>query len=278
MPTAKTSLPQSRAIEVFAWQGFSFEHPVDFAPLAITGTRREGYARLASAGKLNFQIRWKQTKKAGDLMPPLKEYLAKLERDAKKAKIQFRSEFDKTDGAITYRYTGVGQGRGKIFHNEACSRVFFLEVVGARKDALLPAFRELSATFSSEGDLKNERWSIFGLSFCVPGQMSIEKKTFQAGRTELILRGRHARIVATRWGFGNQLIQRHGFEPWARAALSLHDAPVEVQERGLAFTARGILRATYTLVKLDEAENQIVALQVSCRRPDWRPTWDWLAN
>ena len=277
MPTAKASPPLSPAIEVFAWQGFSFEHPTDFAPAAITGSRAEGYVRLASAGKLNFQVRWKQSKKPHDLLPALKEYLAKLGRDAKKAKAQYRSEFERSDDGITYRYTGVGQGRGKLFHSAACRRVFFLEVVGGRKDPLLPAYRQLVGGFRSDGDADGERWSVLGLSFRVPGQMTIEKKLFQSGRTELTLRGRHARVVASRWGLGNQLVQKHGLEQWARAACNLRDAELEEEPRGLRFVARGLWRATHTLVSRDEQENQIVALQVSCRRPEWRPAWEWLA-
>lgn len=232
--------------------------------------------RLGSTGKLNFQVRWKESKKTADLKPALKEYLSKLERDAKKAKVTFKSEFEKTDDAIVYRYAGVGQGRGKLFFNAPCSRVFFVEVVGGRKDSILPAFRDLVADFSSPGDKTSEAWSVLGLSFRVPGKLNLDKKTFLAGRTELTLRGRHAHVLATRWGFGRQLVEKHGLEPWARAALHLGDAKVEEQEQGLEFTKPGILRATYTLVTLSEEDNQIVGLQVSCRRPEWRPKWDWL--
>ena len=276
MPTARSSPTQSPAIEVFAWQGFSIEHPADFAPATITGARAEGYVRLASAGKLSIQIRWKRSKKPNDLLPSLKEYLAKLERDAKRAKVPFRSEFDREDGRIVYRYTGVGQGRGNLFFSEDCSRVFFLEVIGGRKDALLPAYRHATAGFQSNGSRTSERWSVLGLSFRVPGCMTVDKKLFLAGRTELTLRGRHARVLGSRWAFGNLLIEKHGFEDWARAALNLHGARVEKHERGLSFCTPGILRGTYTLVAEPDSNHQIVALQASCRRPEWRPTWDWL--
>jgi hypothetical protein len=276
LATAKTESPQNRLTELFAWQGFSFEHPVDYAPTSLTGNRSEGYARLAGVGNINYQIRWKEAKNAGNLTPKLSSYLSRLERDAKKAKTPFRSGFDREGNDVVYRYTGVGQGRGRIFFSPSCNRVFFAEVVGGKKDQLLPCYRDMVGTFRSAAKGERETWSLFGLAFQVPEPMLVDKKVFQAGHTKLTLRCRKAKVEGGRWGFGKQLVEKHGLEPWARAALKLNVDPVDSNDLSLRFVAPGLVRSCHTLVRFDEEKNQIATLQVTTRNKQWRPDWDWL--
>lgn len=262
--------------DFFGWQGFGFPTPPDFAPLTLSGTRREGYVRLGSAGRLNIQMRWRSAHGKLKLKPVLDSYLAKLKRDAKKAKEPFNAEIDERDGALFYRYTGQGQGRGKLFFSEPSGRLLFLEVVGGRKDQLLPAFRLIEGGLVDYGDDDWEVWSLLGLRFRSPVPLTLERKLMQAGRTQLVLRAKALRLEAERWGFGEQLIKKHGLVAWAQAALRLTREPSEADARSLVFSPAGLLKPTSAIVRYDEEKNQITVLKAVTRKANRRPTWDWL--
>jgi hypothetical protein len=263
---------------LFAWQGFSLEHPDDWAPALLNGERRRGYARLSSPGKVSLQVRWQHVARRGDLHPSLQAYFKRLERDARRAKLPFKSDVEEDPDGLRYRWVGRGQARGVLFFSERCRRIFWVEAVGERDDSLLPLFRTLSSGFRSQGADGLEQWSLLGLSFRAPAGLSVEEKLFQAGRTRLRLGGKGCRIEAERWGFGTQLAERHGLEGWARDALKLRKAVARAEGGGLRFVhhRRPWMPRREALLALDSDRNQITFLACTFRAEARRPSWDWL--
>lgn len=261
---------------LFAWYGFSFKHPADWAPVVISGNRTEGYVRLASGGRQGCQVRWRQTKTSGDLQPRLTAYLSKLERDTIRRKEPFRSEVKHESNGLTYRIAAGMQARGAIFFSDACSRVFFVEASGGRADSLLPTFRSLRESFRSTLPEDLAHWSLLGLHVRLPHGLSVTRKLLVAGRTRLEFSLRGVRIEADRWGFAEQLIEKHGLEKWARAALQMPKASVEKEGRGLRLRSMPRLGAPINaLVAFDETANQLTCIKAATRLDQWSPRWIW---
>jgi hypothetical protein len=258
----------------FAWQGFELNHPDDWAPVHLSGTRAEGYARIASSGLKAFQIRWKTARSAPDLQARLRLYFERLSRDAAKAREAFKREITPEGDALDYRWKGAGQGRGAILYSEACRRVFFLEVVGGRKDSLLPLWQQLRSSFVSRDDAM-VRWTLFGLDVRIPSSLKLERNVMQAGRTQLSFVRRGSSVEATRWAFGQRLIQRHGFEQWLRALTRMPKATVEVEEYGLRMASGSIFGRVEVLAKHDSEADQITVLLGRGRNSAYTPDWDW---
>lgn len=262
--------------EPFRWQGFEVLLPPEWAPVALIGDRKEGYCRFGSPGSLNCQIRWKSAKPGAKLKDSLFSYFRLLQKESKKAKTTLSSEFEELDGRIHYKWRGHARGRGELFFSETCSRVFFIEVVGTKKDSLAGA-KDIVASFRSEGKGGKDRWSVLGLKVCFPSAVSLDKRQFQAGRTILTVSAPGFRAEASRWGFGEQLVKKHGLEPWARAAFGLGTQPCQESENGLVFDRSSFLGPRQrTLVRLEKDLNQITAVKATFRKPKWRPEWDWL--
>lgn len=261
---------------LFAWQGFRFEHPEDWAPVALTGNRREGYARLDGGNRVAFQVRWRTMRRPKDLRPSLDAYLNRLERDAKKAKHAFRAEIEPESDRLGYRWTGVGQGRGTLFYSEPCGRVFFLEAVGGRKDSLLNSVRALVESFAAEPQ-PLEHWALFGMTVRLPSGLLVARKEFRAGHTKLIFRTGVTQIDVERWGFGAELEAKHGLEPWARAALRMPSAAARLEEPGLVLERALPVGFVEARVLREPERNQLVTVKVRAMGRRWRPQWDWLA-
>jgi hypothetical protein len=261
----------------FAWYGFSVEHPEEWAPVTLSGARQEGYVRIASPGRQSLQVRWKASKNDVDLEAVLGVYLDRLSRDAKNAKSEFRSQIDREDSRLTYRYSSVTHGRGAILQSKPCGRVFFIEAISTKNDSLLPAFRKFLDSF--EVVCGKEQWALYGLNLKLPSGLEVDKKVFQAGRTELILSCKAARIEAQRWGFAEQLVAKHGLEPWARSVLELPKSASKTTEAGVEFHRNGSLLKppVYAIAQIQPDRNQIATVKVTTRDKTWRPAWDWFA-
>ena len=262
---------------LFAWEGFSFSHPDDWAPVSLTGSREEGYIRLQGSKRIGGQVRWRRTKTAPDLQKALDGYFSLLERDAKKARLPLRKESNEEDGRLTYRWTGQTQGRGALFAAEG--RVFFVEVTGGKQDSLLPHSRALLETFRVAQSEALEQWALFGFTIQLPPGLSPATKTLQSGRTALRFLPRGARIDVERYAFGTQLVERHGLEAWARGALAMHRAKAEACDEGLRLAGKpNPLRGrTVALVRHDVESNQLIAVKSSFKSSKWEPEWRWIA-
>ena len=255
---------------IFGWEGFWFEHPEDWAPATISGTRDEGYVRIASGGRVACQVRWKRSSSAGDLDKKLDAYLAKLKKDNKKS---FESGTDSDGEHLRYYYSGDLTGKGAIFYDEPTKRVFFIELSSTKNDRLGTPLKSILGSFGSG----RERWALYGLDVNFPDQIKIEKKVFLSGKTQLMFARRGVVLEAQRWAFGKQLIEKHGLEPWARAALSMKTAIVDVEDTRLELSKKlFLLPETRAVAVYQEERNQIVTLKVRSRINSWRPTWDWL--
>lgn len=258
---------------IFAWQGFQIEHPDDWAPTLIAGQRTEGYVRIASPEALSYQIRWNQVKRGYDAKRSLDDYLAKIARDAKKLKTKFSSRVEQVDGDWQYNWSGAGNGKGSLVAID--ERVFFLEASSITNRSVQGAFRDLRDSFRNT-EASTELWSVFGLSVRLRSMMAVEKHVFQSGRTRIEWRDKLGRVVAERWGFGEQILAKHPFEEWAMNSMAMPKAKVKDVERGLELEVRKPLLRIYGLATADVERNQLITLKTISRGEKGRAEWGWL--
>lgn len=257
----------------FGWQGFRVEHPDDWAPAQLSGNYGEGYARIASPNRMSLQIRWRSGSDR-DLIGALEGYFSKLERDARKRGLPFTKETGEHDGILTYRWTGPEQGRGGIF--ERNGRIFFVEVYGGKKDALLPRSREALDSFvAQEGD--SNLWSVLGLSVLIPSAWTRHSHNFVAGKTSLLLERKLASLECTRWGFAEQLLSQKSFEEWARAALDVPKAACATEADGIRLSGARLGKRIEAIARHQPENNQIVTIKMTQFRGKERPEWDWIS-
>ncbi len=260
----------------FGWEGFQFDHPEDWYPTVLSGSRREGYVRIASPGKIIFQVRWRQLRQPADSDRFLDAYLGKLERDSRKSGSAFQSSRQPEAEGTTYSYSGSTSGRGLLFKSLEGDRAFVLEAASTSGDGLRSALRKARETFRT--DANTDRWSVLGLDISLPSGLEVERREFLAGKTRLILKGARVQINAERWGFADQLIVKHGLEAWAGAILGVDGAKMTYEDLGLRAKWNGPIwgPATEALVRHQTSLNQLVVVRSTSRDPRWRPTWDWL--
>lgn len=250
------------------------EHPEDWAPVALSGHRASGYARLASPKLLSVQLRWAPLGKS-HLSVPLGRYLDRLSADARRVKQPFSRDVDDLGDCLRYRTRGARDADGVIFPT-ADGRVAFLEAIGDSNTARTRALERVRASFVTGAS--PEPWSVMGLSFHLPYPVRVEAKEFLAGRTTLKLAGKGAAIVAERWGLAENLLNKRSLDDWAVSRLGGRWKADDGPDRMLEWQASRSSPFGFetALVRHQPDRNQITLLRVRARNPRWRPQWDWL--
>lgn len=228
--------------------------------------------RVASPESLSYQVRWKRLKVA-DLRKSVDDYIGKLRRDAAKLKVKFQSSVEAVGDSFDYRWSGAGNGRGRI--QRFGERAFFIEASSTSNRSSQGAFQELLKSFESP-EAERELWAAFGLSVRLRTGLAVDRHMFQSGRTRVEWREQGGRIIAERWGFGKQLLAKHSFEEWARQSMDMLKADVKATDRGLELEQSKLINKSFGLAAYDEELNQLVTLKVVNRSEKRRPVWDWL--
>lgn len=243
--------------------------------MALSGHRKEGYVRIGSSGRLSAQVRWKSLGPKPDLKLFLNDYFRRLERDAKKAGVAFKSERDIAADEVAYGYRGATFGKGMI-RQGSCGRVFVVEIASTQSDSLKNPLRLATSTLRSGQD--KDLWSVLGLRVTLPPDLEVERREFLSGRTRLWLRNRVVSIAAERWAFADELLKVHPIEDWSRAVLDADKAEVTLEPEGLRFRWRPspFRPKAEALVQYQPSLNQLVVVTARTNRKEWRPEWDWL--
>ncbi|HWD41624.1 MAG TPA: hypothetical protein VG944_22465 [Fimbriimonas sp.] len=259
---------------VFAWQGFCFEHPDDWLPVNLTGNRQEGYARISSPADALLQLRWKSSK-GKPSADAVGAYLDRLAKEAQRGKKPFERRVEPEESSVSYSYHSENWGAGKLFRATEEGRVYFVEIVGPSRSKLADVFKRALRTFAEPIE-QQERWSLLGLDVLLPSGMKLESHELKAGKTALSFSGPRLKVQAQRWGFAEQLLQKHDFADWARAVSGLKSSKATVTDEGVELTGNRHLLGTVTvLAKHQTMQNQITVLRVEGRGEAEKPQWSW---
>lgn len=229
--------------------------------------------RIASPDVLSFQVRWHPHAKHADPRRTLDAYLHRLSRDARKAKTKFSHRVDAVDGRLEYRWSGTGNGKGLVLTR--ASSIYFLEASSTNNRAVQASFQDIRTSFDTfDGD--QEEWAAFGLHVQLRKGLVVDRHLFQSGRTRIEWHDKLGRIIAERWGFGEQLLAKHPFEEWAASALDMPKAERSKVESGWELTQSSPLRKVHALARFDRVRNQLVTIKSIGRSLKGKASWDWL--
>ncbi|MCX7800174.1 MAG: hypothetical protein N2109_07525, partial [Fimbriimonadales bacterium] len=152
--------------------------------MSLIGDRKEGYCRFGSPGTLGFQVRWKHARRPGRLKDALFAYFRLLQKESRRAGKAFESEMDEDGDRISYQWRGHAKATGQLLYSPVSQRVFFLELMGERKDSL-GLFGQIAGSFRALDPDGPDRWTVLGLSVRLPKRANLDSRSFHAGRTVL---------------------------------------------------------------------------------------------
>jgi hypothetical protein len=154
-----------------------------------------------------------------------------------------------------------------------------VEVMSPQNDSLSSVHRKVFDAMTVQTG-EHYVWNVLGLRVAIPSNLNLIKSSFLAGRTTLeFAESRSPVIVADRWGLASQLLGKHEFEHWARAALGLPKATaLRLDERHLQFDQTPLFGVRRAVVGVYPIENKIQAVRSRSRKAELTPDRSWLIS
>lgn len=230
--------------------------------------------RLESGADLIFQARWKMGKRPESLNRRALDYLGGLEKGARRRRLPFTCEVNPTNAATDFHWHSEHKGYGRALFDSLSSRTFLIELSGPKQKSFKREARDMISGFQVP-DRDTLRWELLDLRVELPKLFVLGGVGLLSGKVTLNFRRRGWQLVVERWGFAEQLIQKHGLAAWAKSATGL--PPVEESENRvtLAKAARLHRKPQTAYVDFQREANKLIILRATHPRAD-TPKWDWI--
>jgi len=120
------------------WHGIIVDAPADWSLVGVNGDAKKGYFRVDSPIASALEVKWEQAfGKKPDLMAKAREFLANIEKSARKRKVKFDTDLKADNGAVDsvrflLRADRLGQWR--LVYCERCDRVVIAQIITTRDE------------------------------------------------------------------------------------------------------------------------------------------------
>lgn len=248
---------------LIGWDGIRFSLPPEWNLTGIPADRYSGYLKVDSPGTMFVQVKWtdpnfvrvrnmadlvvrawkRYRKPALSATPPdiranLDAFLKETGRQARKAKLSFdskvRPETREAGGqrtAISFSWSGAGQGQGKIWHCAGCGRVVIAQVVGQARDNVAAVASELFSDFEDHAEDGWNTWAFYDLVSAVPARFALQQRNLMSGQLTLEFVGKGGQnIRIERWGLANVTRRKFTVVEWLTHVCGAGNERAEVSE------------------------------------------------
>ena len=214
--TSNSPLPPGKTRRDLGWQGYSTQVPDGWNPGKFSGTRARGDLRVDDEVGVRLELRWEEAKKVPDVGKSVANFLATLEKEAKRR----RQPFQRVEGAKSVsrgkkkqeQVTSFGWigdpkspsscGFGAAWFCPTCGRVTSAHIIGHAGEKAAKIERlagEILTPLQCHGEGGWDTWSFYGLHIEIPVEFELARAQMLLNRTELEwIRPRPVGIVG--WG------------------------------------------------------------------------------
>lgn len=242
----------AKETQLFGWQGLSLTLPANWNLTSFGGDATAGHVRIDDEDGPRLELRWEQPKITVDVERSIAQFLARLERAAKKKRQRFEAadhphivakSRKRKAQLVNYGWSGDSaesinaQGWGVAWHCADCKRVVVAHVIGRGHEPAAKAQRLASEVLSSlecHGHGGWQTWSFFELQIEVPEEFALGTAKLMTGRIEIewqrvLKRGfpfnhmpapqHRERIGLRRLAAANVLLESETLEDWANRVV-----------------------------------------------------------
>jgi len=172
------------------WQGLELQVPEDWNFSVESGSRQQGFMKLASSLS-SFELKWAkmEKKKKFSLESIVDKLIQKLQKSDKNLKLLKRGSSEVSGhNALYFHFESEYKGYGTAWYCEKDEKVFL------GLFTFKPEYKEPRLTFNRcLGSLKCHiqddwnTWTLFGFSFKAPSKFDLKERKFLVGHTTMAL-------------------------------------------------------------------------------------------
>ena len=240
----------------FGWQGVCLQVPEEWNLGKVDGTRKSGYARLDDAEIVRMEVEWREAPAGRRLPIPelVDRYLGTLEKKAQKSDVSFtvrrrakflkdkrwleNSEYETFVWEADYRAYNLARACGE------CGRIVLLRVLARRDESLEDLAGEIFETLRDHSHEGREHWSVYGLTFEIPDDYSLERHDLKSGNIQLTFEKKNHECRIQRLSMAQMLLKGTTLPEWYPRFFrkQLRDFNCEIEESEEAAPGHGGLR------------------------------------
>ena len=206
---------------VIGWQGLTFRVPVLWEPHTLSGSRAKGTLQLDDGDAVRLRCTWRDLRRPPDLLAEADAYIERLQKEARKKKVDFAVKRDirlplPTERAATcFSWRAEETAYVMLLFCQECRRLSTVYVLGRPGRGLERDARQVFAEFRCHGEGGRECWSIFGLQAALPSGWELGKSELRAGQVTLQFGRGSEEVALARVALARSILRRKKFVNWA---------------------------------------------------------------
>lgn len=208
---------------VIGWQGFTLRVPVLWEPHTLSGSRTTGALQLDDGEAVRLRCTWRGLRRPPDLLGEANSYIERLQKDARKKKVDFavkrdiRLSLPPERAATCFSWRAEETAYVMLLFCQECRRLYTLYVFGRPGRGPERDARQVFAEFRCHGEGGRECWSVFGLRAELPSGWELAKSELRAGQVTLQFVRRSEELALARVALAESILRRKKFVHWAEA-------------------------------------------------------------
>jgi len=206
---------------VIGWRGLALEVPTLWEPQSLSGTRQKGTLQLDDGQAIRLRCTWETLRRPPDLMAEADVYLEKLEKTARKKRIDFSAKRDirlplpEDRVATCFSWREQTVVYAMLTYCQECRRFSRVYVFGRPGQSVEREARSIFSRFRCHGEDGREYWSIFGLRSVLPKGWELSKSELKAGQVSLHFARKNEELAVARVALAESILRRKTFRRWA---------------------------------------------------------------
>ena len=208
-------------VHLIGWQGLTLRVPVLWEPHTLSGSRAKGALQLDDGEAVRLRCTWQELRRAPDLLAEANSYIERLQKDARKKKVDFAVKRDirfplpAERAAVCLSWRAEETAYVMLLFCQECRRLCTLYLFGRPGQGLERDARQVFAEFRCHGEGDRERWSVFGLRAELPVGWDLAKSELRAGQVTLQFARGSWELALARVALAESILRRKKFVRWA---------------------------------------------------------------
>lgn len=204
----------------FGWQGIQFDIPADWNLAVVNGDYDSGYLRLDDDEMVRLELKWEGRRNRLPIKKVVGNYLASMEKRAKKQKLPFEVKRDLKFATLpNHEYECMSwvsdfSAMSVASRCKDCNRVVLARVLYRKGDGGRAVARRVFSTLQDHPQDDLLIWQFFDFRFASPEGFPLDRTTLKTGSIEMYFYDRRDEVEVCRASLAEVLLKRNRFRDW----------------------------------------------------------------
>ena len=204
----------------FGWQGIQFDLPSDWNLAVVNGDYNSGYLRLDDDNMVRIELKWEGRRNRLPIGKVVTNYLASMEKRAKKQKLPFECKRDLKFAVLPdhdyecMSWVSDFSALSVASRCNDCGRVVLARVLYRKGDGGKAAARRVFSSLRDHPEGDAVVWQFFDFRCATPKGLELERSSLKTGSIEMYFCDRKDEMEVCRVALAQIALKRLSLRDW----------------------------------------------------------------